>query len=183
MRSNPVQIQPHVSKAAVTIILGQDKRQGMCTMFVVSSLPSSCCYLRCVARLSLSLLWHSRLLRSQPLTDSPITMLALPSLALSPLRPSLTRPLDECRCFRSWGSILTYSPFCRNYVDQATALSKNLTYANGDTLILRADDTTVLDPSGPGRDSVRIRSINTYTTHVAVYVLYVSVFPCVILIS
>lgn len=55
----------------------------------------------------------------------------------------------------------------RNYVDQATAVSKNLTFASGDTLILRADDTTVLSASGPGRDSVRIRSVKTYTTHVA----------------
>ncbi|GJE92266.1 glycoside hydrolase family 16 protein [Phanerochaete sordida] len=55
-----------------------------------------------------------------------------------------------------------------NYVDQATAVSKNLTFASGDTLILRADDTTVLSASGPGRDSVRIRSVKTYTTHVAI---------------
>ncbi|PSR71763.1 hypothetical protein PHLCEN_2v12367 [Hermanssonia centrifuga] len=62
-----------------------------------------------------------------------------------------------------------------NYVDQATALSLNLTYASGDTLILRSDDTTVLSPSGPGRNSVRILSTKTYTTHVAVYVLFM--FP------
>ena len=36
---------------------------------------------------------------------------------------------------------------------------------------MRADDTTYLDPSGPGRNSVRIRSNNQYTTHVAVYAL------------
>ncbi|KZT36648.1 endo-1,3(4)-beta-glucanase [Sistotremastrum suecicum HHB10207 ss-3] len=56
-----------------------------------------------------------------------------------------------------------------NYVDQATALSKNLTYASGNTFIIRADDTTTLSASGPGRNSVRIRSVNTYTTHVAVF--------------
>ena len=55
-----------------------------------------------------------------------------------------------------------------NYVDQATALSLNLTFASDDTFIMRADSTTVLNPSGPGRDSVRIRSVNTYTNHVAV---------------
>ena len=55
-------------------------------------------------------------------------------------------------------------------MDQATALSKNLTYASGDTLILRADHTTTLTPSGPGRASVRIKSVKTYTTHVSVYV-------------
>lgn len=53
-------------------------------------------------------------------------------------------------------------------MDQGTALADNLTYANGNTLILRADDKTVLNPSGPGRNSVRIRSVKTYTTHVAV---------------
>ena len=57
-----------------------------------------------------------------------------------------------------------------NYVDQATALADNLTFASGDTFIMRADSTTTLDPSGPGRNSVRIRSVKTYTTHVAVYV-------------
>ena len=56
------------------------------------------------------------------------------------------------------------------YVDEATALKQNLTYAHGNTLVLRADHTTVLNSSGPGRDSVRIRSKKTYTTHVAVYV-------------
>ena len=55
-----------------------------------------------------------------------------------------------------------------NYVDEATARAKNLTYANGNTLILRTDFQTVLQSSGPGRDSVRIRSKKTYTTHVAV---------------
>ncbi|EKM60723.1 glycoside hydrolase family 16 protein [Phanerochaete carnosa HHB-10118-sp] len=56
-----------------------------------------------------------------------------------------------------------------NYVDQATALARNLTYANGDTFILRADDTTTLSASSPGRNSVRIRSVKTYTTHVVVF--------------
>ncbi|KAG1725581.1 glycoside hydrolase family 16 protein [Suillus paluster] len=52
------------------------------------------------------------------------------------------------------------------YVDQATAQMLNLTYATGDTFIMRADDTTVLTPSGPGRNSVRIRSNSQYTQHV-----------------
>lgn len=149
----------------------------ICRQLPASFLP----YSRCAARLSSSPLWHSCLVYSQSLTSSLTTMLALPSSALLPLRPSPTRPLDECKWFRGGGSIATYSPSCRNYVDQATALSKNLTYANGNTLILRADDTTVLSPSGPGRDSVRIRSIKTYTTHVSVYVSYPSAFPCVFL--
>ncbi|KZT20534.1 glycoside hydrolase family 16 protein [Neolentinus lepideus HHB14362 ss-1] len=56
-----------------------------------------------------------------------------------------------------------------NYVDQATAQRKNLTYAHDDTFILRADYTTYLSASGPGRDSVRLQSSKTYTTHVAVF--------------
>ncbi|TFK45417.1 putative laminarinase [Heliocybe sulcata] len=56
-----------------------------------------------------------------------------------------------------------------NYVDQATALSLNLTYTSDDTLIMRCDDTTVLSSSGPGRNSVRLRSDKTYTTHVAIF--------------
>ncbi|KAF4583314.1 hypothetical protein EYR38_002063 [Pleurotus pulmonarius] len=56
-----------------------------------------------------------------------------------------------------------------NYVDANTARSKNLTFASSDTFILRADSTTRLSASGPGRDSVRIRSNKVYTTHVAVF--------------
>ncbi|KAH9938888.1 laminarinase [Epithele typhae] len=56
-----------------------------------------------------------------------------------------------------------------NYVDQGTAMSKNLTYASGDTFILRADHTTTLSSSGPGRDSVRLQSNKQYTTHVTVW--------------
>lgn len=51
-----------------------------------------------------------------------------------------------------------------NYVDQPTALSQNLSFAQGDTFIMRADDTTVLSATGPGRNSIRIQSVNTYTT-------------------
>ncbi|KAI1785722.1 endo-beta-glucanase [Ganoderma leucocontextum] len=56
-----------------------------------------------------------------------------------------------------------------NYVDQATALKKNLTYAHGNTLILRADHTTTLSASGPGRDSFRLMSKKTFTNHVTVW--------------
>ncbi len=57
---------------------------------------------------------------------------------------------------------------CSNYVDQGTAIAKNLTYASGDTFIIRAGHTTVLTPSGPGRNSVRLMSNKQYTRHVAV---------------
>jgi hypothetical protein len=55
-------------------------------------------------------------------------------------------------------------------VDQGTSRNLNLTYASDDTFILRADYKTRLDPSGPGRNSVRIKSHKTFTQHVAVYV-------------
>jgi hypothetical protein len=49
-----------------------------------------------------------------------------------------------------------------NYTDQHTSLALNLSYAHGDTFVMRADYKTVLDPNGPGRNSVRIRSNKTY---------------------
>ncbi|KAF9558460.1 glycoside hydrolase family 16 protein [Agrocybe pediades] len=55
------------------------------------------------------------------------------------------------------------------FLDQQTSKSRNLTYATSDTFILRADFQTVLDPRGPGRDSFRIKSKKSYTTHVAVF--------------
>jgi hypothetical protein len=60
----------------------------------------------------------------------------------------------------------------RNYVDKATSIDSNLTFASSDTFILRGDYTSVLSPSGSGRDSVRIRSKKAYTNHVAVYVVH-----------
>ncbi|KAJ7612387.1 glycoside hydrolase family 16 protein, partial [Mycena polygramma] len=56
-----------------------------------------------------------------------------------------------------------------NYVDQATAVAANLTFNSNNTFVLRADHSTVLDPSGAGRNSVRLRSKNAYSTHVAVF--------------
>lgn len=66
--------------------------------------------------------------------------------------------------------ILSLTTLCvhRSYVDQGTAQALNLTYASGNTLILRADATSVLSPYGPGRASVRIKSNKAYSTHVAV---------------
>lgn len=66
-------------------------------------------------------------------------------------------------------TFLTVSSLSRNYVDEATAQSLNLTYVASNTFVMRADDTTILSSNGPGRNSVRIRSNNQYTTHVAVY--------------
>jgi hypothetical protein len=59
--------------------------------------------------------------------------------------------------------------FASQYVDQPTALAANLTFTSPDTLIMRADSTTVLDPAGPGRKSVRIKSNKSYKEHVVVF--------------
>ncbi|KAF8830009.1 hypothetical protein HHX47_DHR2000277 [Lentinula edodes] len=48
------------------------------------------------------------------------------------------------------------------YVDQATAAAANLTFATDDVFVLRADDTTVLSASDPGRKSVRLESVLTF---------------------
>ncbi|KAJ7060804.1 glycoside hydrolase family 16 protein [Mycena amicta] len=56
-----------------------------------------------------------------------------------------------------------------NYTDIHTARSLKLTTATHNTFTLRADDTTVLDPLGPGRNSVRLSGKKNYTTHVAVF--------------
>ncbi|KAF9221541.1 glycoside hydrolase family 16 protein [Gyrodon lividus] len=55
------------------------------------------------------------------------------------------------------------------YVDKQTAQQLNLSYATGDTFVLRADYTTYLKSSDPGRKSVRIVSNNKYTTFTAVF--------------
>nr|VWO94478.1 Mixed-linked glucanase [Ganoderma boninense] len=56
-----------------------------------------------------------------------------------------------------------------NYVSQATALSKNLTFTNSNTLIIRADHTRTLSATGPGRDSVRMMSKKQYKQHVTIW--------------
>ncbi|KAJ7197730.1 glycoside hydrolase family 16 protein [Mycena pura] len=57
-----------------------------------------------------------------------------------------------------------------NYVSMATAQAQNLTFASGNTFILRADDHTVLSDSGSvGRSSVRMRTNAAFTTHAAVF--------------
>ncbi|KAF5350119.1 hypothetical protein D9756_009217 [Leucocoprinus leucothites] len=58
-----------------------------------------------------------------------------------------------------------------NYVNETVARSQHLAYAQGPhgSFTLRADSKTVLDPNGPGRNSWRIKSKKTYTTHVAIF--------------
>lgn len=87
------------------------------------------------------------------------------------MRPSLTPLTAECEYSPRLCAIpckLTYS--VRNYVDQATALKSNLTFATDTTFIMRADDFNTLTPTGPGRNSVRIKSNNQYgANHVTVF--------------
>ena len=70
--------------------------------------------------------------------------------------------MDECKCilvlFVPVGSDARLS----DYVDQTTALAKNLTYASGDHFVIRADHTTTLSASGPGRMPVRLQSNKMY---------------------
>ncbi|KAJ7275634.1 laminarinase [Mycena rebaudengoi] len=56
-----------------------------------------------------------------------------------------------------------------NYVNAATAASQNLTFASGNTFIVRADAKTTLSASGPGRNSVRLRSNKQFTTAVTIF--------------
>ncbi|KAF5335812.1 hypothetical protein D9611_009637 [Ephemerocybe angulata] len=56
-----------------------------------------------------------------------------------------------------------------NYVSRSVAEGLNLTFASKDTFILRADARSVLSSSGPGRKSVRLKSVQDYKQHVAVF--------------
>jgi hypothetical protein len=55
-----------------------------------------------------------------------------------------------------------------NYVNRQEVQSLGLVTVDGNSFILRADDTTTLSPGGKGRNSFRIISNNQYGTHVSV---------------
>lgn len=55
------------------------------------------------------------------------------------------------------------------YVDQSTAEADGLVSVANNKLTLRADYTTTLSSSGPGRNSFRIQSNSQYETHVAIF--------------
>lgn len=74
--------------------------------------------------------------------------------------------MEECMHFIPL--VVTCFHNSSNYVDQATAQSLNLSFVGSNSFIMRADDTTVLSASGPGRNSIRIKSVQTYTHHVVV---------------
>ncbi|KAL4068802.1 glycoside hydrolase family 16 protein [Scleroderma yunnanense] len=69
----------------------------------------------------------------------------------------------------NWQAIVDPTHGRVNYVTQATAQADGLVSVSGNQVTLRADSTTVLSPSGPGRNSFRIQSNVQYTTHVAVF--------------
>jgi hypothetical protein len=71
--------------------------------------------------------------------------------------------------FFNWEAISDPTHGRVNYVDKDTSRKLNLTYACEDTFVLRADSTHVLDPKGPGRNSVRIISKKAYNKHVAIF--------------
>jgi hypothetical protein len=60
------------------------------------------------------------------------------------------------------------SPNTPSYVDMNTAIKLGLTEAKHDSFIMRTDNTTILDPKGPGRASLRIQSKKKWTTGVTV---------------
>jgi len=62
------------------------------------------------------------------------------------------------------------SHLCSAYVDRATADANNLTYADGNTFVLRADSTNVVGAGESGRKSVRLVSLQTFQHHAAMYV-------------
>ncbi|KAH9939823.1 endo-1,3(4)-beta-glucanase-like protein [Amylocystis lapponica] len=105
------------------------------------------------------------------------SLLSTASLMLAVARTSLagTYTLNQNNVGSSFLDNFTWETFEDptggrvNYVDQATALSANLTYTSSDTFIMRVDSTTVLSSSDPGRNSVRIKSNALYNTHVAVF--------------
>lgn len=61
---------------------------------------------------------------------------------------------------------------CRNYIDLETAQSKGLVSVSGNEVTLRADSTTTLSSTGPGRDSFNLISNDQYTNHVAMHVFF-----------
>ncbi|KAJ3533428.1 hypothetical protein NMY22_g7338 [Coprinellus aureogranulatus] len=56
-----------------------------------------------------------------------------------------------------------------HYVNKATAERYNLTYATKDRFFLKADSESAVKPGEPGRASVRMKSVDEYTRHVAVF--------------
>jgi hypothetical protein len=79
-------------------------------------------------------------------------------------------PMGVCTYLHDRYSKGCINDIIRNYVNATIAATKNLTYASRQSFILRADHTTVLDPNGPGRNSVRLESNKIWTNGVFVHV-------------
>ncbi|KAI0246779.1 endo-beta-glucanase [Lactifluus subvellereus] len=56
-----------------------------------------------------------------------------------------------------------------NYVSGDVAHNEGLVTVSGENFKIRVDNTTYLNPKGPGRNSVRISSTKQYNTHVSVF--------------
>lgn len=55
-----------------------------------------------------------------------------------------------------------------NYLSQADAISKNLTYVEDGAFFMRADDVSIVSASARGRDSIRITSPTAYNDSITV---------------
>ncbi|KAH0828177.1 2 beta-glucan [Lanmaoa asiatica] len=69
----------------------------------------------------------------------------------------------------SWQAIEDPTHGRVNYVSKSTAQSAGLYSVSQNAVTLRADDTTILNPAGPGRNSFRLMSNSQYTNHVAIF--------------
>lgn len=100
--------------------------------------------------------------------------IAIPALALAGSALGATYSLTDTVVGSDFNSFFAYEAIADptngrvDYVDQATAEANGITSFTDDSFILKADDTTVLAASDPGRMSARLQSNNQYSTHVAV---------------
>ena len=89
-------------------------------------------------------------------------------------KPSPTLRMEPCSSFLLFSVPLISNvkiDFYSNYVDRNTAEREGLVSYTENSFTLRADHTTKLSSDGPGRDSFRLRSNQTYSTHVVMYVI------------
>ncbi|KAH9025989.1 hypothetical protein EDB85DRAFT_2149444 [Lactarius pseudohatsudake] len=107
-------------------------------------------------------------------------ILATLSLSLAPCARAFFYLQDEWigeGFFQGWDWVTKDDPTHGrvNYVSQAEAQNKSLTYADGGKFFMRADNRTLVAPSARGRDSIRISSQNTYNE--AIFVLDLQHMP------
>ncbi|KAF8803218.1 endo-1,3(4)-beta-glucanase [Phlegmacium glaucopus] len=108
-----------------------------------------------------------KVLQSLPLLMSLLVLLSSSSANSYRLSESIVGQ-DFYQHF-SWEAVADPSHGRVNYVDQQTSIDQNLTYASHNAFVLRTDHHNVLDPNGPGRNSVKIKSKNVYTNHVVIF--------------